>query len=262
MYCHLAVNRLNFEFPMRLFFYLLLLTSTLLCIDANAQSQLDYDDVIAPSNETPKTFEEYIVQRAWFNNASTQVLDANVEIANLEKTAAKRSWIDQINANVNFNSVRSEITFIGEQYLAPGFNYGLAINAGGLINNKLRVRRAEQDVTIAKAEQNQEKLQFRAMVLDRLEQFDNSKELLSIRRNAEIDAETNYTLVQSLYDQGKAQFQDLAQASEVYFRAVEATSVARSRVVRTRLMVEEMVGEPYSELEETREQMSVRKRKK
>jgi len=98
------------------------------------------------------------------------------------------------------------------------------------------------------------------IVLDRLEQFDNARELLTIRRNAEIDAETNYTLVQSLYDQGKAQFEDLAQASEVYFRAVEATSIAKSRVTRSRIALEEMVGEPYATLEETRKKMSVRRR--
>jgi len=245
---------------MRLYFYILLLSSVFASLQTRAQATIDYDDIVAPANKKPKTFEDYLVQRAWYNNASTQVLDANVEIAEQDKVAAKRSWIDQVNANINLNSQRQEVGFIGEQWLAPGFNYGLSVNAGGLINNKQRVRRAEQDITIAQAEQNQEKLQFRAKVLDRLEQFDNSKELLTIRRNAEIDAETNYTLVQSLYDQGKAQFEDLAQASEVYFRAVEATSVAKSRVVRTRIALEEMIGEPYEKLEETRMKMSVRKR--
>ncbi len=245
---------------MRLHFYILLLSSALLCTNALAQSTIDYDDIVAPADSKTKTFEDYLVQLAWNNNASTQILDANVEIAELEKKAAKRSWMDQINANVNFNSIRDTVGFVGEQFLSPGFNYGLSVNAGGLLNNKLRVRLADQMKMIAEAEQNQEKLQFRALVLDRLEQFDNAKELLSIRRNAEIDAETNYTLVQSLYDQGKAQFEDLAQASEVYFRAVEATSLAKSRVVRTRLGLEEMTGVPYETLEETRTKMSVMRR--
>jgi outer membrane protein TolC len=245
---------------MRLYFYILLLASTLSCTGAFAQATIDYDKIVAPADKKTKTFDEYIVQLAWLNNASTQILDANVEIAELEKQAAKRSWLDQINANVNFNSIRDTVGFVGEQFLSPGFNYGLSVNAGGLINNKQRVRLADQMKTIAEAEKNQDKLQFRAMVLDRLEQFDNARELLTIRRNAEIDAETNYTLVQSLYDQGKAQFEDLAQASEVYFRAVESTSLAKSRVVRTRLGLEEVVGEPYEKLEEKRKKMSVMKR--
>ena len=245
---------------MRLHFYILLLASALMCTGAMAQATIDYDDIIAPADKKPKSFEEYVVQLAWFNNASTQILDANVEIAGLEKQAAKRSWMDQINANVNFNSQRDTFNFVNNRFTGPGFNYGLSVNAGGLLNNKLRVRLADQMKTIAEAEKNQDKLQFRAMVLDRLEQFDNSRELLTIRRNAEIDAETNYTLVQSLYDQGKAQFEDLAQASEVYFRAVESTSLAKSRVVRTRLGLEEVVGEPYEKLKEKREKMSVMKR--
>jgi len=244
---------------MKPIFVIFFLALALLSVNAIAQSTVDYDDIVAPADEIPRTFEDYIVQRAWYNNASTQVLDANVEVAELKTKAAKRSWIDQINANINLNSIRDSTTFIGQQWLAPGFNYGFSLNAGGLLNNKLRVQIAEQSTTIAKAEQNQEKLQFRALVLDRLEQFDNSKELLSIRRNAEIDAETNYTLVQSLYDQGKAQFEDLAQASEVYFRAVESTSLAKSKVVRTRLGLEEVVGVPYEQLEEQRKVMSVRK---
>lgn len=245
---------------MKLHFLLILLASTLLSQNAFGQFRTDFDNVVAPPSAPTLTFEDYIVQRAWYNNGSTQVLNANVEIAKLGKKAAKRSWIDQINANINLNSQREEIAFIGNQFLAPGFNYGVSLNAGGLINNKLRVRQAEQDFIVAEAEQNQGKLEFRALVLDRLEQFDNAQELLTIRRNAEIDAETNYTLVQSLYDQGKAQFEDLARASEVYFRAVEATSIAKSTTVRARLALEEVVGSPYEELEEQRRKMSVRKR--
>lgn len=221
-----------------------------------ATAQLvDFDAVVPPAGTEPETFGDYLVQQAYLNNPSNDALAAEVAIADVEIRRAKLGWLDQINANVNFTSQQQEYEGffgLGNQnsptYLGPGLNYGVSANIGGIVNNGKNVTIAEQQRRIAEAERQQEKLQLRAVVLTRLEQYDAAREVLRIRRQSEIDAETNYTLVRNLFEQNKAQFEDLAAAGDIYNRAVEATAIAESRVRVARYAIEEIVGEPWNAL--------------
>ena len=253
---------------------LTLLLWVMLAATAGAQS-VDFDKVVLPAGTTANSFEDYLVQQAYQNYASTRILTGNLAIADLKVSRAKTGWLDHINANLNFSSQQDSIFgrfgngvapdpdngIAGDnRFLRPGYNYGVAVNLGGLINNKKEVNVARQERLIAEAKLDERKLELRAVVLDRLEQFDNAKAVLRIRRQAEIDAETNNSLVQSLFERGKAQFEDVAQASEVYHRAVEATAIAESMVRRARYSLEEMVGTPWAEVEPVRKRMSVQRR--
>jgi len=243
------------------------------CFAAHGQGTPDYDRVVPPAGTRTKTFPDYLVQRAWQAQGNTRALTAQQAIADLEIGRQRLAWLDHINGNINFSSQQDSVfgRFGGGDprnpvngelndpiFLRPGFNYGVSFNFGGLILNKRTVRIAEQKRVIADARVDQEKLLVRAEVIARLEGYDNSREILRIRRQAEIDAETNYRLVQSLVERGKAQFEDLAQASEVYHRSVEATAEAESNVRLRQYALEEMTGEPWAESQTVRERMEVR----
>ena len=244
---------------------LLPLVAALAAALAVAEAQtVDFDEIVPPASVAPATFGDYLVQRAYLNNSSNAALGAEVAIADIEIRRAKLAWLDQLNANVNFSSQQQE--FQGRfgfgnddspTFLGPGFNYGLSANLGGIINNGKTVASARQQKRIAEALRDQEKLQLRAVVLTRLESYDAAREVLRIRRQSEIDAETNYTLVRNLFEQNKAQFEDLAAASDIYNRAVEATAVAESEVRIARYAIEEIVGEPWSALLDARRRFEV-----
>ena len=231
---------------------------------------VEFDRIVPPASATPRTFEDFLVQQAYLNNVGNAALQAEVAVADLEIRRAKLGWLEQVNGNVNFSSLQDSVYgrfglgsapnpdagIAGDpRFVRPGFNYGLSFNVGGIVNNRKRVRIAEQKKLVAEARRDQEKLALRGLVLSRLERFDNARDVLRIRRLGEIDAETNYTLVRSLFEQGKAQFEDLAQASEVYHRAVEAVAVAESQVQLARIGLEEAVGAPWDRLRAVRERM-------
>ncbi len=213
---------------------------------------VNYEDVVPPPGTRPETFADYLVQQAWTNNAITDELAADRAIADIEIGQARRSWLDQINANVNFSSRTDTLGFFGnnrfgeadQQYLFPGFNYGLSLNVGGLVQTRSRVRVAQQQRRIADSRENQQRLELRAEVLDRLVSYDNARRVLGIRNAALVDAEVNMKLAQNLYDQGKAQFQDKSRADDTYHTVVESVSLAELQVARTRIALEEIVGLP------------------
>ncbi len=219
---------------------------------ALAQSS-DFDKVVLPATAKPSTLGDFLVQQAWVNAPNRRELEAAVARTDADISLIERSWLEQINANINFASQRQEIMFVGEMFLAPGFNLGASVNLGGIVNTKRRVKVAQVDREIALAQLDGPKPELRLAVLNALQEVENSRELLKIRRRAEVDAETNYTLVRSLYDQGKAQFEDVAQASDSYFRAVENTAVAKSNQLLAQIELESLTGLNAAAIEQARQ---------
>ena len=225
---------------------------------AAAAQQMDIDRVVPPLESNPKTLEDYLVQQAWLNTLERRELEAEVAFADAETQLARRSWTNQVGANVNVATQQQEYQAFGQQYLAPGLNFGASINLGAVVNNKARVRLAETKADIARARIESVKPTVRGDVALALEAIETTRELLRIRRRAEVDAETNYTLVQSLYEQGKAQFEDLAQASQVFFDAVTATAVAKSDQARAQIELQTLTGLTIQQIEEARRRYAVR----
>ncbi len=222
--------------------------------------QMDLDRVVPPLESNPRTFEDYLVQQAWSNDPERRELEGEVAVADAQTVLAQRSWMEQIGANVGFSSRRDTIQFLEgrNQYLFPGYNYGLSMNIGALTNNKSRVRLAEARALVARTKVDRAKPEVRGEIALALEAVETTRELLRIRRRAEVDAETNYTLVQSLYEQGKAQFEDLAQASEVFFQAVTSTAVAKSNQTRAQLELQTLTGLTLQQIEEARRRYAVK----
>ena len=228
-------------------------------IDAGAQTT-EFERVVPSADASVRDLPNYLVQQAWLNDPLRRELEAKVSAEDARILLARRGWIDQVNFNLNFSSIRDTLNLFGvsqfgrnnDRYLAPGLNYGVSFNLGGFLNNKRRVAVAKAVREIAVTQLDGPKPELRLAVLTALQEAENARELLRLRRRAEVDAETNYTLVRSLYDQGKAQFEDLAQASEVYFRAVESTAVAKNNQINTQHELEVLTGLDYVGIEEAR----------
>ncbi len=220
--------------------------------------QIDLDQVVPPLETNPRTLEDYLVQQAWSNNAERRELEGEVIVAEAETVLAQRSWLEQVGANVNISGQQQEYILPNNVYQAPGLNVGVSINAGGIINRGAKVRLSEAKADIARTRIDQAKPEVRGEVALAMELVETTRELLRIRRRAEVDAETNYTLVQSLYEQGKAQFEDLAQASEVFFQAVTATATAKSNQARAQIQLQTLTGLTAQQLEDARRKYAVK----
>ncbi len=220
--------------------------------------QMDLDRVVPPLESNPRTLEDYLVQQAWSNNGQRRELEGEVVVLEAEADLVDRSWLDQIGTNLNFSSQSQEFAFVGNSYTGPGFNVGLSLNLGGFVNQKGRSRVADAKTEVARTRIDQEKPSIRGEVELTLEAVETTRELLRIRRRAEVDAETNYTLVQSLYEQGKAQFEDLAQASEVFFQAVSATALAKSNQTRATIELQTITGLTAQQIEDARRKYAVK----
>ena len=237
----------------------LLAAAFLFCGSATLSAQtIDFDRVVPPLEANPQDLADYLVQQAWANAPTRRILETKIVNSEQETKLARRSWMEQVGFNVNVASQQQEFEFIGNRWQAPGTNFGTSLNLGGLVNNKTKTRLAENEALIAKAELEEQLPLLREEVMMTLETIETARELLRIRRRAEVDSETNNNLVKSLYEQGKAQFQDVAQASEVYYQSVAATAVAKSNLEMAQITLRRLTGLTQEQIEEARRKYAVR----
>lgn len=219
---------------------------------------VDLNRVVPPLEAIPKTLADYLVQQAWANAPTRRILEATIVGGEQRVGLARRSWMDQVGFNFNLATQRQTYEAFNQLFLAPGGNFGTSFNLGGFTNNKAKTQIAQTETLLARAKLDEQLPAVREEVMLTLQTIDVARELLRIRRRAEVDAETNNDLVKSLYDQGKAQFQDVAQASEVYYQAVAGTVVAKSNLEVAQIQLRTITGLTQEQIEQARRRYAVK----
>ena len=89
---------------------------------------IDFSRIIPPEEQSPRTFEEQLVQWAWYNSPGNLIYKEQIEIA-----AKKRSltWWELLDANATFNlnEIHLSNNTVGNNNLFfPKYNFGITVN--------------------------------------------------------------------------------------------------------------------------------------
>ncbi len=206
---------------------------------------MDFSRVITPQDQSPRTFEDQLVQWAWYNSPGNAIYKEQIEIAAKKKSL---TWWELLDANVSFNL--NEGNFIQDSVIRnnlfyPKYNFGITFNLGAIASRPARSKIAESELKIAEYEEQQQKLRVRAEVLQRYEDYELSLKVLKSKTTAAEEGESIYTLVLEQFENDKVDFKDFSAASEVYHRANEAKAIAKTRVNKARIFIEELIGIPW-----------------
>lgn len=243
------MNHYNNYLKTTLFFFLLSLG-----LNQHIQAQqVDFNQVVPDEETRPKTFEEYLVQLAWKNNPQPQILSNQKEIANYEVMLSKGEWMNNLTAQFSLNEVSlSNLIYNYEDPLfvaQPLWNLSAQINLGTIFNRPKEIKIAKEKLKITEQNINLLKLNLRALVLKRYEEYLLSIEILRARTEADEEAYQNYQLMGDLFKADKANFEELTQASATYINAREAKIQATADIKLTRLLLEELIGVSLEEAE-------------
>ncbi len=211
--------------------------------------RVNFDRIVPPNDIIAKNFEDFLVQIAWQNNPSNDVLQNRVNIADLEKKQAKVSWLNGVGLSSNFNRGDSSyVMFGGNTYLVgSGLNVGVSVRLYPIFTTGSNIKIAKENIKIAEHELNQEKLKLRAEVLQRYRGYLASIEILKARTKAEEDASANYELLSKLFELGEVDFEDYNDASIAYHRSVEGRIQATTDIELSKIRLEEIIGIPWEE---------------
>ncbi len=243
-------------------FFLIFLAFLPLAIEAQ---ELDLDKIVAPEDTRPKEFEEYLVQLAWQNSPINRGLEAIRGIYDLDKSLAKKAWMNDLSASFNLNNI--SISQLIDPNLEipvffPIYNLQAGFNLGTLLSTKDRVRAAEIRKEIAQFDLDQKKLSTRREVLEAYNAILAAEEIDDIRKTAAKDAKANYILISEKFRLSEVDFDQLNQASGSYYAAQESTALAEADIKTSIVRLEELIGTSYEEALKYKKKLENREKSK
>ena len=148
--------------------------------------------IIPPEGTTPRTFEEKLVQWAWYNSSGNLVYKEQLEIA------AKRinlTWWELLDARATFNINELQLrndSINNTNLFFPKFNFGINLNLGAIFSRPARKKIAEAEKRIIQLEEQQRMMQVKSIVLQRYEDYELALELYKSKTQAAEEAESVY----------------------------------------------------------------------
>jgi len=219
----------------------------------------DIDQVVIPEGQPPRNFEDCIVQLAWLNSPGNTLMQHRSNIAAKELEKTKKEWLEDIMLTFNLNESHfGRKDSLSNNIFFPRYNLGATFNLGKLLNRKHSISISEEEQIIANLETDQQKLEVRAEVLRRYENYLLMEDLEKIKIKAEQEAEEMYLLATEKFKTDKIDFKDYNDATERYHNSKGERLRATSEVKQAIFSLEELIGVPWEKVLPKREVMEKR----
>lgn len=212
--------------------------------------QVDFNQVVVPPQNQANTFEDYLVQLAWVNRPNVRALKSEQRQAELDIKGNKLNWTQAVGFNFGFNrSAALTDPDSGENVFFPRVSIGASLNLNPILTMSTDVKIAKENLKIAEAAIDQEKLLIRRNVLELYQQYLLAKEVLKVRTNMEEDANATYQLMVELFRNKEVTFEDYNQSYTSYHTAIEGRLKAATDIQYSKLALEEWIGISLEEAE-------------
>jgi outer membrane protein TolC len=222
-----------------------LLVALAMAVPGIALSQkVDYNTIILPETAKNISFEEKLVQLAWANNPTNEILNHQVRIAHLEVKQARWRWLNQFNASGNLNefTIDPPATPNAAPLFYPRYNIGATITLGNFVTDPLNVKTMKEQKRVAELNVNSQKLTLRAEVLRRYYTYLASKEIWDVRREALEDANASKSLAEQRFKSGDTTIEDYNAALENLNGQKTQEILSESNYNIAKISVEELIG--------------------
>jgi outer membrane protein TolC len=118
-----------------------------------------------------------------------------------------------------------------------------------LLNRKKKIQISKQKEEIALQNINLLKMRTRAAVLEAYNAHLLSVDILKVRKEAEQFSFQTRALVTELFEQNKAEYEEVSRAADSYAQAREGVLQAEASIRETQIALEALIGVPYEEAE-------------
>ena len=101
---------------------------------------MDFSRVVPPEGQSARTFEDQLVQWAWYNSPGNAIYKEQLAIAAQRK---KLTWWELLDANATFNLNESHLTTstaVNENLFFPIYNFSLGVNLGAILSRPARTK--------------------------------------------------------------------------------------------------------------------------
>jgi len=215
----------------------------LICFGGKAQ-EIDYNTIILPQGATDVSFAEKLVRLAWQNNPANRILESQQRITDIEIDQARWSWLDnfRVTGNINEFVLNPDTDILGRSAFFPKYNISGMVSLGYFVNIPLEVKKKKEEFNLSGLTIDQQKLQIRAEVLRRYEQYLMAREILKVESEAQEDLFATLSLVEQNFRNGTATIEEYNGVLEKYNNQRIRKITAQGNFNQSKISVEELIG--------------------
>lgn len=212
--------------------------------------KVDYDRVIPPSYLSELDFSEKLVFLAWQNYPVNQRLYHEYKIAEKNKVKADWAWLDIFSAAYNINEFTINPTeeTRDRALFYPKYNFGARLELGKIVQVPADIKIAKEEIKIASATLNTQKISLRALVLRTYQTYLLAKETLELQIVATEEAFSRFSLSEQRFKNGEITLEQYNEALAYYNTGRRNKLEAETKYNIEKINLEELIGIPLEDV--------------
>jgi len=176
----------------------------------------------------------------------TKVYEKRIENAQIEVKKAKLGWFNVASFSYLY-SPNNSTTLVNPSFL-NGYQLGLFINVGSVIQTPSVIKHAKGDLDIARFEKEEYDLNIEALVKQRYFLYIQAKNLLRIKSQALLDVEGTVEQIKYKFEKGEVSLENYNNFMVAYDDRIQAKIEAESSLLIAKSTLEEIVGLKLEEI--------------
>ncbi len=189
-----------------------------------------------------------LIETARANYPRYQAVAARVRAAEAAVQRVKWNYAEALNFNYLY-APNATFPINGDsRNFLQGYQIGVYLNAGRLLQTPAQTRQAREEVNIARAEQGVTEAGLEAEVKARYYRYVMQQSLLKVRNQAVVDADNSQRDIKYKYEKGETSFVNYNQISITYAQQVADKLTAERDLLIAKSSLEELLGRPLEDV--------------
>jgi len=210
----------------------------------------DYNKIIMPSTAEGITLEERLVQVAWQNHPLNEMQRRSIRVAELDVKNNRWSWLDNIALTGNLNEFNLDESrdIDNRSQFFPRYNVSARISLGMFVSIPIQTKMSREKVVIEQQRLKNRKLEIRAEVLRRYNDYKIAQEAYKIQSEIIEDAQTTFSYFEEQFKNGEIPFERYSLQKTTYNQARLAHLDAKRVLEEKKITLEQILGIPLEDL--------------
>jgi outer membrane protein TolC len=203
---------------------------------------VDYNKIILPERVQSSDFGEKLVQLAWKNHPTNEILRRELTIAQYQLGRSSADWLDMITIQGNINEFNINSQDSNVPVFLPRYNFGIIIPLGIFVTNPNLTKQNRQRLSIAQEEINAQKLEVRSVVLKSYNEYQLREKIFKIQSQQFSDIESGFKLIEQRFKNGELTFEVYTASQADLNRASIQLLEADRDIKNAKLDLEQLIG--------------------
>ncbi len=193
---------------------------------------------------------EKLIATAKENYPRLKSLESEIEIAKKDLNIAKTSWLDPFSFQYvsRSNDANANAVNLTTADILTGYQFGISVNPGSLLSKPGNVKKAKEQINIARYNKEEYNLTLEAEVKKRYFVYLQYKNSLTSLNNIYLDAQNNFNVVKLAYQKAETTLEQYNAASTTFSQAYQTKLQGEANYVSAKASLEELTVKKLEEI--------------